>query len=40
MKFSKKLNERAHPKYREHYIAYKDLKKFIKLITGRIYKKK
>ncbi|ETW60341.1 hypothetical protein PFMC_03884 [Plasmodium falciparum CAMP/Malaysia] len=35
MKFSKKLNERAHPKYREHYIAYKDLKKFIKLITGK-----
>ncbi|SBT80982.1 vacuolar transporter chaperone, putative [Plasmodium malariae] len=33
MKFSKKLYERAHPKYREHYIAYKELKKLIKLIT-------
>ncbi|KMZ84558.1 hypothetical protein PVBG_00338 [Plasmodium vivax Brazil I] len=35
MKFSKKLQERAHPKYREHYIAYKELKKAIRLITGK-----
>ncbi|EUD66018.1 hypothetical protein C922_03488 [Plasmodium inui San Antonio 1] len=35
MKFSKKLQQRAHPKYREHYIAYKEMKKAIRLITGK-----
>lgn len=35
MKFSKTLQERAHPKYREYYIAYKELKKAIRLITGK-----
>ncbi|SCM25430.1 vacuolar transporter chaperone, putative [Plasmodium chabaudi adami] len=34
MKFRKKLNAEAHPKYREHYISYKELKNVIKLITG------
>eukprot|EP00922_Rhytidocystis_sp_ex-Travisia-forbesii_P019565 GHVS01028936.1.p1 GENE.GHVS01028936.1~~GHVS01028936.1.p1 ORF type:complete len:767 (+),score=94.82 GHVS01028936.1:35-2335(+) len=34
MKFSKKLQRFMDDRYREHYIAYKDLKKAIKLITG------
>ncbi|CAD2114115.1 hypothetical protein YYG_00479 [Plasmodium vinckei petteri] len=34
MKFRKKLTAEAHPKYREHYISYKELKNVIKLITG------
>ncbi|CXJ24071.1 vacuolar transporter chaperone, putative [Plasmodium berghei] len=34
MKFRKKLHEEAHPKYRDHYISYKELKNVIKLITG------
>ncbi|VWU50514.1 SPX domain/Domain of unknown function (DUF202), putative [Hepatocystis sp. ex Piliocolobus tephrosceles] len=34
MKFSKKLQEKADPRYKENYIAYKELKKVIKLITG------
>ncbi|GAW83678.1 hypothetical protein, conserved [Plasmodium gonderi] len=35
MKFSKKLHEKAHPKYKKYYIAYKELKKAIRLITGK-----
>ena len=34
MKFGRKLSESAHPAFRNYYIAYKDLKEAIKVITG------
>ena len=34
MKFGRKLAQSAHPAFRNYYIAYKDLKEAIKLITG------
>lgn len=34
MKFGRRLQEEAYGPYRPHYIAYKELKKAIKLITG------
>ena len=34
MKFGRKLTESAHPSFRNYYIAYKDLKAAIKVITG------
>eukprot|EP00920_Eleutheroschizon_duboscqi_P042880 GHVT01102114.1.p1 GENE.GHVT01102114.1~~GHVT01102114.1.p1 ORF type:complete len:155 (+),score=33.73 GHVT01102114.1:375-839(+) len=34
MKFSKQLSAYSNAEYRQYYIAYKDLKKAIKLITG------
>ena len=34
MKFGRKLTDSAHPTFRNYYIAYKDLKEAIKIITG------
>ena len=36
MKFGRKLQESAHPAFRNYYIAYKDLKEAIKIITGEV----
>jgi SPX domain protein involved in polyphosphate accumulation len=34
MKFGRKLAESAHPAFKNYYVAYKDLKEAIKIITG------
>ena len=36
MKFGRKLEGSVHPAFRNYYIAYKDLKEAIKVITGEV----